>query len=262
MNEIIQGDCLQVMKTLPAESVDLVVTSPPYDNIREYKGFTFDFEGIAHELFRVLKQGGVIVWVVGDQTVDGSETGTSFKQALYFKEIGLKLHDTMIYYKIAMTLNHNRYEQEFEYMFVFSKGSPKTFNPMIIPCKWFGMDSDRTGQKLGVHNEKMKKARSEKNRTNIKETKIRGNVWKYNTGYGHSTKDKSAFAHPAIFPENLAADHIRSWSNEGDLVLDPMNGSGTTTKMAKHLGRNYIGIDISGEYCEIARKRIRQEILI
>ena len=168
----------------------------------------------------------------------------------------------MIYFKEGLTLNHNRYEQEFEYMFVLSKEYPKTFNPLMVSCKWFGKDSDRTGQKLGTHKEKMKKARSGKDRTNIKEMKIKGNVWKFNTGYGHSTKDDIAFEHPAIFPEQLAADHIKSWSNEGDIVLDPMCGSGTTCKMAKLLKRNYIGIEISPEYCKIAEERLRQEILL
>ena len=262
VNKIIQGDCLEVMKGMPDNMIDLTVTSPPYDNLRDYKGYTFNFEGIAKELFRITKEGGVVVWVVGDATINGSESGTSFKQALYFKEIGFNLHDTMIYHKEGLTLNHNRYEQEFEYMFIFSKGRPKIFNPLMDKCKWYGMDSDRTGQKLGTHSEIMKKARSGKDRTNIKEFKIKGNVWKYNTGYGHSSKDKEAFKHPAIFPEQLAADHIMSWSNKGDLVLDPFNGSGTTTKMAKQLGRNFIGIEVSEEYCKIATERLRQEILL
>src|SRR3990167_1393761 len=257
VNIIYNEDCLLTMKRMPNDFVDMTLTSPPYDNLRDYKGYTFDFESIAKELFRITKQGGVVVWVVGDATIGGSESGTSFRQALYFKEIGFNLHDTMIYYKEGLTLNHNRYEQEFEYMFIFSKAIPKTFNPIKISCKWFGKDSDRTGQKLGKHNEIMRRARSGKDRTNIKENKIQGNVWKYNTGYGHSSKDKIAFSHPAIFPEKLAADHIKSWSNEGDLVLDPFNGSGTTTKMAKALKRNYIGIDVSEEYNKIAEQRLR-----
>ena len=256
LNKVIQGDCLEIMKLMPDKCVDLVVTSPPYDNLRNYEGYSFDFESVVRDLFRIIKDGGVVVWVVGDATLDGSETGTSFKQALYFKEVGFNLHDTMIYYKEGMTLNHNRYEQEFEYMFVLSKDKPKTFNPIRIPCKWFGKDSDRTGQKLGPHKEVMKKARSGKDRTNIKEDKIRGNIWKYNTGYGHSSRDRIAFEHPAIFPEKLASDHITSWSNEGDVVLDPMAGSGTTLKMAKKNNRNYIGIEISEEYCKIAEERI------
>src|ERR1035437_3770897 len=166
VNRIIQGDSAKELAKLPASCIDLTVTSP-YDHLRMYNGFTFDFETIAKELYRVTKPGGVLVWVVGDATVNGSETGTSFRQALYFKEIGFNLHDTMIYYKEGLTLNHNRYEQEFEYMFVFSKGSPTAFNPKRVPCKWFGKDSDRTGQFLGKHSEIMKRARSGKARTNI-----------------------------------------------------------------------------------------------
>lgn len=259
---IICGDAVAEMAKLPERSVDLVITSPPYDDLRSYNGYTFSFEEVAYQLWRVIKEGGVMVWVVGDQTVNGSETGTSFKQALGFKDMGFRLHDTMIYHKVGLTLNHNRYEQEFEYMFVLSKGKPKTFNPIKIPTIWFGKDSDRTGQKYGEHNEINKKLRSGKDRGNIKPDKIMGNVWRFDTGYGHSSKDKRAFDHPAIFPEKLVSRHIISWSNPGDLVLDPFNGSGTTTKMAHKLGREYIGIDISEEYCAIAESRLKQQVLL
>jgi site-specific DNA-methyltransferase (adenine-specific) len=246
------------MKQMPDNCVDLTVTSPPYDNLRDYKGFVFDFEGIAQQLYRVTKQGGVVVWVVGDATIDGSETCTSAKQKLYFKEIGFNVHDTMIYHSEGLTLNHRRYEQEFEYMFVFSKGDLKTFNPIKIACKWYKKDSDRTGQKTGFTTEKKRKLRSGIPRGTIKPDKIKGNIWKYTTGYLNSTSDRYAFKHPAVFPEKLAKDHITSWCNEGETVLDPMCGSGTTAKMASLMGRNYIGIEISPEYCEIARKRVQE----
>lgn len=256
-NKIIQGDCLEVMKGFEPESIDLVVTSPPYDNLRTYNGYSFNFEGIAKELYRVTKQGGVVVWVVGDATMEGSETGTSFRQALYFKEVGFNLHDTMIYLSEKPPLTHNRYEQKFEYMFVFSKSKPKTFNSILELSKYAGQDKkSRTmrqdGDNLGN--------RSGKGFTH--NFKIKGNVWEYATGGSKSTMDKIAFEHPAIFPEKLAQDHILSWSNKGDLVLDPMCGSGTTCKMAKLLERKYIGIEISPEYCKIAKQRLAQEVLI
>lgn len=256
LNTIYNENCLDTMARMQDGFVDLVVTSPPYDGLRDYKGYSFPFEEIAKELYRVMKDGGVVVWVVGDATVNGSESGTSFKQALYFKEIGFKLHDTMIYRKTSVTLNHNRYEQDFEYMFVLSKKKLKTFNPIRIPCLWYGKDSDRTGQVTGKHNEKNKRLRTENDRGNISLDKIKGNVWEYNVGYLHSTKDDIAFEHPAIFPEQLAADHIYSWSNEGDLVYDCFGGSGTTAKMAHKYNRNWILSEISKEYCEIAQKRI------
>lgn len=254
INKIIQGDCLEVMKQFDNESIDLVITSPPYDSLRSYNGYSFNFEGIAKELYRVLKKGGVIVWIVNDATIDGSETGTSFKQALYFKQIGFNLHDTMIWQKSSPPLTHKRYEQHFEYMFVLSKGTPKTFNPIKAKKLW---KDNRTHKVL----RREKDGSYDVGFIGQQEDKIIGNVWYINTGGGHATKDKIAFKHPAIFPEELASKHIISWSTGGDLVLDPMNGSGTTTKMAKNLGRNYIGIDISSEYCKIAEQRLRQELL-
>jgi site-specific DNA-methyltransferase (adenine-specific) len=248
------------MPEIPDKSVDLVITSPPYDNLRNYQGYLFNFEGIAKELFRIIKQGGVVVWVVGDSTIDGSETGTSFKQALYFKEIGFNLHDTMIYQKDGCSWPHdNKYHQCFEYMFIFSRGEPKSIT----------LIEDRKNAQAG----KIKKNRWERMKNgNMKQRKdevleivddgIRWNIWKYGVGFMKTTTDKIAFEHPAMFPEKLAADHIISWSNKGDLVLDPFNGSGTTTKMAKILGRNYIGVEISEKYCKIAQERLRQQILL
>lgn len=256
VNKIYNEDCTETMGKMPAGFIDLTVTSPPYDNLRKYNGFVFDFTTIANQLYRITKKGGIVVWVIGDQTVNGSESGTSFKQALYFKEIGFNLHDTMIYKDSGLTMNHNRYEQEFEYMFVFSKGKPKTFNPIKVKCIWHGRDSDRTGQRTGTHDEKNKKLRSNKERTNILSEKIKSNVWEYGNGFGKSTSDAIAFLHPAIFPEKLAADHIKSWSNQGDLIYDPFAGSGTTLKMAHMLNRKWIGSEISEKYFKISERRL------
>jgi len=254
VNQIICGDCLEVMKGLPDKCIDLTVTSPPYDNLRTYNGFSFDFEGIAKELFRVTKQGGVVVWVIGDSVVRGSETGNAFRQALHFKEIGFNLHDTMIYQKNAFPFpDKTRYAQVFEYMFVLSKGKPNTTNIIRVPTKEANRIKNKKSCQRLPNGEtvpmKYETGKSERNKEN---------VWMFEVGYMKTTKDKFAFQHPAMFPEQLAHDHIISWSNEGDIVFDPMCGSGTTCKMAKQLGRNFIGIDISEEYCEIARRRIEQ----
>ena len=249
-------DCVEGLKLLKDESIDLTVTSPPYDNLRKYNGYSFDFESVAKELYRVTKLGGVVVWVVGDATVKGSETGTSFKQALYFKEIGFNLHDTMIYEKNSLPMNHNRYEQEFEYMFIFSKGKPKTFNPIRIPCKYPEKETARQNSKYSYTDEKMRKARSNKQRKPVGQSKIKGNIWRYTTGHNHSTKDSIAFKHPAIFPEQLANDHIISWSNPNEIVFDPFMGSGTTAKMAMLNNRRFIGCEISEEYCNIIKDRL------
>ena len=257
LNKIYCESNLETMARMPDNFIDLTVTSPPYDGLRNYNGYSFPFQEIAKELYRVTKQGGVVVWVVGDQTKNGSESGTSFRQALFFMECGFNLHDTMIYKDCGLTMNHNRYEQEFEYMFVFSKGKPNVFNAIKVPCLYFGKDSDRSGQFTQKHDEKNKKLRSGKERTNIKPEKIKGNVWEYPNGFGKSTKDELAFKHPAIFPEQLCADHIFSWTNEGDLVYDCFMGSGTTAKMSHIHKRNWIGSEISQEYVDLANKRLK-----
>lgn len=251
---LLEGDCALVLKEIPTCSIDLTVTSPPYDNLRTYKGYSFDFERIAQELFRVTKEGGVVVWIVGDSTTKGSESGTSFKQAIYFKQIGFNLHDTMIYASEKPPLTHNRYEQKFEYMFVFSKGKPKTFNPIMEPCTYFGQ-SRKTFTLRRLSDELSQVS----NTNNTKEFKIKGNIWKYDTGSGKSTTYKEAFKHPAIFPEKLVEDHVFSWSEPGDLILDPFLGSGTTAVVALKMNRKVIGIEISNEYLLLAEKRILKQ---
>ena len=244
-------NCLNTMARMPDGFIDLTVTSPPYDNLRTYNGYSFDFEKVAKELYRVTKQGGVVVWVVGDATIKGSETGTSFKQALYFKEIGFNLHDTMIYAKNSyMPLTHNRYEQSWEYMFVFSKGRPNVFNAIRIESITFGTTRNR-GKSKSMESTYSERCREEV--TEVKPTKQKNNIWNYNVG-GSNKDDKTT--HNAPFPEKLASDHIISWSNEGDLVYDPFMGSGTTAKMAIVNKRNWIGSEISKEYCEIIEKRV------
>lgn len=254
-NTIYNENCLDTMRRMPDEFIDLTVTSPPYDNLRTYKGYVFPFEDIAKELYRVTKQGGVVVWVVGDATIDKSETGTSFKQALFFMQCGFKLHDTMIYSKVPSfpaAVGDNRYSQAFEYMFVFSKDTPKVANLIKDrKNKWGG------SQSWGKKSERKRDGTiKEREKINVQEFGYRFNIWEYSAGKQNSTKDEIAFKHPAIFPEQLAADHIYSWSNEGDLVYDPFGGSGTTAKMAHQLKRNWVLSEISSEYCEIARKRI------
>ncbi|NGM81235.1 site-specific DNA-methyltransferase [Paenibacillus sp. 7124] len=254
LNRIYNEDCLVGMRKIADRSVDLTVTSPPYDNLRKYNGYAFDFESVARELYRITKPGGVIVWVVGDATVNGSETLTSFKQALFFKEIGFNVHDTMIYEKEnPVPLTHNRYEQKFEYMFVFSKGRPTVFNPIMEA-------TSRPGEsRRGYSKPREQTTEASRTRTDTiitKSERRRFNIWRYAVGRGGSTRDSVAFQHPAIFPERLAYDHIISWSNRGDVVFDPFMGSGTTAKMSIISGRQYLGFEVSEEYVGIARQRL------
>jgi site-specific DNA-methyltransferase (adenine-specific) len=223
---------------MPDNFVDLVVTSPPYDNLRKYEGYTFDFLEISEELVRVLKDDGIIVWVVGDATLKGSETGSSFRQALHFMNLGLKLHDTMIYEKNSpaypASATSNRYTQIFEYMFVFAKGKVPKQLICDKPNKWAGF-KDFSG----------------KLKNPVPDFSPRNNIWKYTTSF-------NGVKHPAPFPEQLAHDHVISWSREGDTIYDPFMGSGTTAKMAMLAGRHYIGSEISKTYCEITEERLKE----
>ena len=253
INSIIEGNCVEVMKSFDDNVIDLTVTSPPYDDLRSYKGYVFPFEDIAKELYRITKSGGVLVWVVADATIDATETGTSFRQSLYFKEIGFTLHDTMIFRKKnpIPQIYRKRYNNEFEYMFVLSKGVVKTHNPIMVDCMHAGLELNGTTYKNYSKNEQTR----EKMAKPVKDKKIKGNIWEYVVG--KKQEDQEAKGHPAPFPCELVRDHIKSWTNQGDVVFDPMCGSGTTPRVAAEMNRNYIGIDISHQYCELARKRIK-----
>lgn len=252
INRITTGNCVDLMKGIPDNSIDMCITSPPYDNLRTYKGYSFPFEEIATELYRIIKEGGVVVWVVNDATINGSETGTSFLQALKFKEIGFNIHDTMIFLKAnpIPQIYRKRYTNVFEYMFVLSKGTVKTHNPIMVPCMHAGLELKGTTYKnfsTGTQTRgKMAKP--------VKEDKIKGNIWEYVVG--KKAVDQEAKGHPAPFPYDLAIDHIKSWTNKGDIVLDPMCGSGTSIVAASDLKRQFIGFDISEEYCQLAKNRL------
>ena len=250
LNKIYTENCIDTMAKMQPESIDMVLTSPPYDDLRNYNGYELQLLKIIKSLYKVLKKGGVIIWVVGDKTEKGSETGTSFKQALLFKENSFNIHDTMIYYKNnPMPTTGNRYHQHFEYMFAFSKDIPKTFNPITEPTKYNGLANMKNRGKEGTLNYKKVER--------TKEKKV-GNVFFYSIGGGISTKDKIAHKHPAIFPENLVLDQIKTWSNEGDLIYDPFMGSGTTAKIAHILNRKWIGSEISPEYAKFANERLKE----
>ena len=259
LNKFYIGESVQFMKeNLPDDFVDLTVTSPPYDNLRTYKGFIFDYQSMLKELYRITKSGGIVVWVVGDATIKGSETGTSFRHALYAKEIGFNLHDTMIYHKInPIPIKQNRYYPCFEYMFILSKGKPNTFNPLMQPCKTAGASYNYATRSSATTKEQSSAMRKRNQLMFTKAEKYRGNIWGYDTGKNKGSKD-DIWEHPATFPEKLANDHILSWYNENDLVFDPMMGSGTTGKMAILNNRNFIGIEKVEEYYKIAQERIKE----
>jgi site-specific DNA-methyltransferase (adenine-specific) len=263
INTLYNEDCLITMSNIPDNTVDLTLTSPPYDDLRtynkhlsgnktEYNGYSFPFESIARELYRITKKGGVVVWVVGDATNKGSETGTSFRQALFFKECGFDLYDTMIYQKTGTPFpQKNRYNQTFEYMFVLSKGKPNTFNPIMKKNATAG--AVRHSRKFRTADGEMKPGFNGKP---INEYGIENNIWLIKNGMNKSTKDVVAFEHPAIFPEELALKHIITWTNKGDLVYDCFLGSGTTAKASIQLERNWIGSELDSDYCNICNRRL------
>ncbi|NIR49992.1 site-specific DNA-methyltransferase [candidate division KSB1 bacterium] len=250
--QLFLGDCLDIMPHLP--KVDAVITSPPYDNLREYgKSFSWDFEGTAQHIKKIIKPGGVCVWVVGDQVKEGSETGSSFFQALYFKEIGMNIHDTMIYWKYAFPFpDKTRYAQVFEYMFILSLGKPKTTNIIKVPTKVHNRVKSSSRQRNADGTTTPMKSAMGKAERNLE------NIWIYDVGFMKSAKDSYVFDHPAIFPEQLAQDHVYSWTNKNETILDPFMGSGTTGVACVKLGRKFIGIEIEEKYFDIACKRIEE----
>lgn len=253
---LICGDNATVLSTFDNDSIDMVLTSPPYGSLRTYNGFSVDYLKLIRQLYRVTKPGGVVVWVVGDQVLEnGGESGESMRQALMFMENGFILHDTMIYEKNSAPYpDPKRCFQVWEYMFIFSVGTPSVVNlprdrknkypegSWGTPSRRLADGSLKKGEKYGSS-----------------EYGVRFNIWKYSTGEGFSASDELAHQHPAIFPEGLARDHILMWSNPGAVVLDPFAGSGTVGKMAIRYDRDFIGIDISQEYVDLANERIGRE---
>lgn len=250
--ELYNGDCAEVLKFFDDEVFDCVITSPPYDNLRKYNGAGegwnyLKFQEIANQLYRTLKKGGVIVWVVNDKVENGSKSGTSFKQALYFMDLGLSLNDTMIWEKTnpMPQVKQPRYNQVFEYMFIFSKGKPKTFNPIMVPTKCGGQIYASTCKNMGGENGRKYKE------FNINSEKVDSNIWKIAVAQNKTN-------HPAVFPLEIPLRHIKSWTNENDIILDPFMGSGTTGLASLQLNRKFVGIEIDNDYFNLSRERLKE----
>ena len=263
---LVNGDCANILPLLPP--ADLILTSPPYGSMREYGGFqqAFDFASIASAIVANLTPGGVLVWIVGDQVVDGDESFESLHQALAFKALGLKAHQRLIFHRWSTAgVRANAYYKDFVDMYVFSKGKPKVVNLL----------HDRKNQKAGRPADFCNRAgrRGDKiptyrgqNGKLVPDYSNRGSIWSYPTGMAAGQKNgdltpQELSAHPAIFPIRLAIDHILSWTNSGDLVIDPMAGSGTTLRAAADLERRAIGVEINPSYCALIRHRLSQAVL-
>lgn len=261
-NQIFNEDCLITMNRMPDNFIDLVLTSPPYDNLRKYggdktyhqrlndKGFSFPFEDIAEQLIRTLKPGGVIMWNVADQTMKGSRTGNSMRQALYFMDLGLNLWDHLIWYKTGTPFpSKYRYRNVWENMFILSKGKPNTFNPILKRNKTAG--AVRYSRRFRNHNGEFIEGM---NGVAIKEFGFDDNVWHISNGANKSYKNKLLVEHPAVMPEEIVRRHIQSWTNENEIVYDPFLGSGTTTRIAQEMNRKWIGSEIYKPYYDITKK--------
>lgn len=256
LNRIYNENCVETMARMPDGFIDLTVTSPPYDDLRAYNGYSFDFGAVVENLYRVTAEGGAVVWVVCDKTVNGDETGTSFRQALGFKEMGFKLWDTEIFAKNNPIPGDcgDRHRNVFEYMFVLTKGAPKTFNPIEVPA----INPGKAFEQFRLERNGRNYYRGA-NPIVTGATRKAANIFYYSVGVNGD--DFGAFNHPAVFPEQLAKDRIASWSNPSDLVYDPFMGSGTTAKAAHQLGRRWIGSEISAEYVELANKRLEPYLM-
>jgi site-specific DNA-methyltransferase (adenine-specific) len=260
LNKIYCMDNVEGMKLLDDNCIDLVITSPPYADFRQYHSYSWDFDALATILLQKLKPGGVVVWVVGDKTTRGSEECVPYKQVLRFKELGYNIWDSMIFHRYIPYTALVRYNQDFEFMFVLSKGKVKTFNPLKIPKIYNTKPNQAKTKSLRQPDGRVTRL-DEKGIKRVEEsclrpTKTRGCIWHYDSGYMHTTEDKEAYEHPAMFPEQLVEDHLLSWSLPGDLIVDPFMGSGTVGKVSVLNNRNYIGFDVSQEYCDLAERRI------
>lgn len=250
LNKIYNETNIETLKRMEDNTIDLTLTSPPFGHQRSYEGFSWDPDVLASLLYEKTAEGGVCVWVIGNPTVKGSETGEAFEQALIFQDAGWRINDTIIFAKNNPLPGDcgPRYRQTFDFMFIFSKGRPKTFNPIMEPTK----NAGKTYKSLRVTEDG--RGATEEGLRITKTERKKGNIFYYNVGSA-SSKDKIAFEHPAIFPEKLAEDMISSWTNEGDLVFDPFSGASTSGIASYQLKRNFILSEISPKYCELSQRR-------
>ena len=253
-NQIILADCVQGMKGLPSEIIPLTVTSPPYDDLRTYDGLAeWDFMNVARELYRITMPGGVVVWVVQEQIINGSESGESSRQRLAFANIGFRLHHTMVMARTSgYQFSHARYGRPLEDAFILSKGPPRYF------CSIRDQKNKSAGQSRNKTNRNPDGSFDRAGRWTTNPYGVRGPIWLYHTGKHHTAKEDYAFDHPALMPEQMAEDHIVSWSKVGDLIFDPFAGAGTTLKMAMLNHRRFLGFEINPKYVKLARRRLKK----
>ena len=258
VNKIICEDNITYLKTLPDECIDFVITSPPYDALRDYNGYKLDLHGLGVELLRVLKDGGICVMVIQDSTRDFAKSLTSFRTIVdWCDNIGFRLFECNIYNRQGTegAWWKKRFRVDHEYMPIFLKGK----RPQYFDKENIKIPSKHGGKIMTGANIRTKNGQTGSRKVKINPTKCPGTVMTFGNTCGGESKLKSK--HPAVFPNMLAYDMIECFCPEDGTVLDPFNGSGTTTLAAKCLGRNYIGIDVSEEYNKIARERLETEII-
>jgi hypothetical protein len=257
-NAILLGDALEILSRIPAGSIPLTLFSPPYDGIRDYgKNWSLDYKTLGRLLFGATCDGGVCAVVIGDGTKDFAKSLTTFRWAVdWVDNTGWRLFECCIYSRHGNpgAWWTQRFRVDHEYILIFFKGDRlRCFDKtaLMIPSKHAGKVYSGTDR---LTNGGFKKIEPKA----VNDLKCRGTIWGYATS--NSEGNRTKLEHPATFPDRLADDLIHCFSKPGDLVFDPMCGSGTTCVMAAKAKRDYLGIEINPEYHSIAMKRIQAEV--
>lgn len=256
MGHLSIADAIEHASTLASDSVDLVLFSPPYDGVRDYRGnWTLDLPALGSELLRVVKDGGFAVMVIADGTKNQRKSMTTFRTAVAWEDAGWSLFESVIYSRDGRpgAWWATRFRVDHEHILMFYKGKrprPVTHHDGLrVPSKHAG--------KKWTGTQRLTDGTLVKTSATVAADKCRGTIWHYATSNSEGNRTKAK--HPATFPDALARDVILALSAPGDVVYDPMMGSGTSVVIAAQEGRRWLGNDFFAEYVEIAQQRLAVE---